>query len=553
MRTSILIALAYALALAPLWAREASGKETVLLPMRDGVRLATDVHKPAGLGPFPVILARTPYNKDGVDGIGTEAVKRGYVFVGQDTRGRHASEGENLPFHLDVLDGRDTIDWVAKQSWCNGKIGTWGGSAVAITQFQLMASGTTHLDAQYMVVGAPNLYEVVYVGGIFRKSLIEDWLRTTRFSSNALNVWVNRPTYDDYWRARDASRLYRLANAPAVHIAGYWDIFAQATIDGFNGYQLRGGRRARGKQKLILGPWTHSVLLERAGELKFPAGNKPPGRAHDAWAWFSHWLKNETQNFDEAPAVVYYVVGDVTDTNAPGNVWRTADKWPPIRSLQAKYYLNSDRSLSTSKSASEAPLEYAYDPANPAPTVGGIQLTIPAGPMDQRKLEARPDVLVFSSEPLAEPIEVTGRVLARLWVSTDAPDTDFIVKLCDVYPDGRSFNICEGALRGRFRNGFSSEEFFKPGKVYPLEVDLWSASVIFNRGHRIRVQVTSSSFPGYDPNPNTGAPFRTGTEKRVAKIKLHTDLGRASHVLLPVIAKAPRGVTEQAKAEEHSK
>jgi predicted acyl esterase len=537
MKNLSLLALICACGLQFAGGRDLPARETVMLPVRDGTKLATDVYKPDEAGRFPVILSRTPYNKDGLAGVGKDGASRGYVFVAQDTRGRFASEGENLPFHLDVTDGHDTVEWVAKQPWCNGKIGTWGGSAVAITQFQMMASGTDQIDAQYLVVGAPNLYDVVYVGGVFRKSLIEDWLKMSGFAAHALDVWVNHPTYDDYWRARDASRHYQRANAPGVHIGGYWDIFTQATIDGFNGYQTQGGKNARGKQKLILGPWTHGVLQERAGELKFPGGDQPPGQAHDPWTWFNHWLKDGTNDFARTPAVTYYVVGDVADPNAPGNVWRTAEKWPPFKTRATKFYLNGDRTLSANKSSSVKALEYTYHPENPAPTIGGIQLTIPAGPMDQKNVEEREDVLVFTSETLEAPVEVTGRVFARLWISTDAPDTDFIVKLCDVYPDGRSFNLCEGALRARFREGLSREEFLEPDKIYPLEVDLWSTSVIFNRGHRIRVQVTSSSAPGYDPNPNTGQAFRASDEKRPARVTVHLESRRASHVLLPVVAK----------------
>lgn len=518
-----------------LCAAEFPDRETVMLPMRDRVKLATDIYRPAATGAFPVVLSRTPYNKDALGGLGKEACTRGFALVVQDTRGRFASEGENLPFHLDMHDGKDTVDWLVKQPWCNGKIGTWGGSAVAITQFQIMASGTQEIDAQYMVVGAPNIYDVAYLGGVFRTSLVETWLRTSRFSSNALAVWVNHPTYDDYWKARDASRSFRHANAPAVHIGGYWDIFTQATIDGFTGYNTRGGPKARGKQKLILGPWTHGVLVDRAGELTFPNGKKPPGDAHDAWKWFGHWLKGESSDFERTPAVTYYVIGDVFDTNAPGSIWRTADKWPPLKAHQARYYLGQDRALGTSKPGEDAPLEYVYDPANPAPTVGGVQLFVPAGPMDQRKVEEREDVLVFTTQPLDEPVEVTGRVFARLWVSTDVPDTDLIVKLCDVYPDGRSFNLCEGALRTRFRNGFEHEDFLQSGKVYPFQVDLWSTSVIFNRGHRIRVQVTSSSSPGYDPNPNTDYPFRASEKRRAARVKVHTGGKYPSHLLLPIV------------------
>lgn len=509
--------------------------QTVLIPMRDGVKLATDLYLPAAQGTYPVILGRTPYNKAAAANFGRDGAQRGYAVVLQDTRGRFASEGENLPFHLDVPDGADALAWIAKQPWCNGRIGTWGGSAGAITQFQLATSEPGNLASQHLVVGAANLYEVIYTGGVFRKALIEDWIRGTRFQDDAVARWVAHPTYDRHWRYRDATRHFRAVNAAGLHIGGYWDIFAQSTIDAFVGYQTRGGPGARGKQKLLLGPWTHGVLQDKAGELTFPNAKRPPNDVQDQWRWFAATLKGETNGVTQLPAVTYYVIGDVTDTNAPGNVWRTADAWPPFPVQPAKLHLHGDRSLSAARPAAAKPLSYRYDPQHPAPTVGGVQLTIPAGPMDQRKLEARDDVLVFTSEPLGEPVEVTGRIRARLWIASDAPDTDFFVKLCDVYPDGRSFNLCEGALRTRFRKGTSREVPLKPGRVEAIDVDCWSTSVIFNRSHRIRVQVTSSSAPGYDPNPNTGDPFRQATTTRVATNSVFVDGKHPSHLLLPVV------------------
>jgi len=515
-----------------------SAKETIMLPMRDGVKLATDIHKPEGTAPLPVILSRSPYNKNGMDGIGAEAIKRGFIFVAQDCRGRFASEGENLPFNLDRPDGFDTIEWVSKQAWCNGKIGTWGGSAVAITQFQMVASGTDKISAQHLTVGAPNLYDVIYINGLFRKALIEDWLRGAQWGSNALPRWVSHPIYDDYWRERDASRHYKSASAPALHIGGYWDIFAQATIDGFVGYQEKGGPKARGKQRLVMGPWSHAVQQEKVGELKFPNAKNPPGDVQDAGKWFELTLKSETSNINAEPAVTYYVIGDVNDSTAPGNVWRTADQWPPVKATATEYFLCEDRTFSKNEPGSAAPLAYTFDPANLAPTVGGIQLTIPAGPMDQKKVEERDDVLVFTSSSLTSPMEVTGRVRARIWISADVPDTDFIARLCDVYPDGKSYNLCEGAIRARFRDGREKEKLMEPGKIYPIDIDLWSTSVIFNTAHRMRLQITSSSAPGYDPNPNTGAPFRANTDKRKANVKLYVDSKHPSHVVLPVVSPA---------------
>lgn len=291
----------------------------------------------------------------------------------------------------------------------------------------------------------------------------------------------------------------------------------------------------RGRQKLIMGPWTHGVLQAKAGELTFPEAKNPPGETEDPWRWFDHCLKGLDNGADRDPAVRYYVVGDVSDPQAPGNQWRTAEAWPPFAVRPTPYYLHGDRTLSARRPDEAEPLAYLSDPANPVPTIGGIQLTLPAGPMDQRAIEGREDVLVFSSEPLEGPLEVTGRVRAKLWVTSDGPDTDFFVRLCDVYPDGRSFNLCEGMVRARARNGADRERWLKPGRLAPLEVDVWSTSVIFNRGHRLRVHVTSSSAPGFDPNPNTGAPFRQGTETRIARNRVYVDAAHPSHLLLPVV------------------
>ncbi len=502
---------------------------------RDGVTLATDIWLPGSEGRFPVVLVRTPYNKDGVAGMGRDGTRRGFAVVAQDTRGRFASSGENLPFNLDGPDGADTIRWIAGQPWCNGKIGTWGGSAAAITQFQLAATGVQPVDAQFLVVGAPVLREVVYDGGVFRKSLVEDWLKATRFATNALSIWVAHSREDAYWQARDVSRHYGEIDAAAVHIGGWWDIFVQPVIDGFVGYQEHGGASARGRQKLIMGPWTHGVLQDKAGELTFPDAKDPPGQTEDAWRWFDHWLKGVANGADNDPAVRYYVIGDTSDPAAPGNTWRTAPSWPPSQATATPYFLHGDHSLSTEEPGASEPLAYEDDPANPVPTIGGIQLTIPSGPRDQKQVESRSDVLVFTGPEIQEPVEVTGRVRARLWVASDAPDTDFFVRLCDVYPDGRSFNLCEGMLRARFRRGADRERPLRPGRPTRLDIDLWSTSIIFNRHHRIRVDVSSSSAPGFDPNPNTGEPFRASDRTRKARNLVYADPDHASAMLLPVV------------------
>ena len=240
---------------------------------------------------------------------------------------------------------------------------------------------------------------------------------------------------------------------------------------------------------------------------------------------------------DKMPAVTYYVMGDTTDPNAPGNLWRTANTWPPLATKPTPYYFTAAHGLTFARPGKGQPLTYAYDPKDPVPTVGGPQLTLPAGPMDQRKIESRPDVLLFTGEALPAPLEITGRVRAHLWASSDAADTDFVARLCDVYPDGRSINICEGALRARFREGFEHAKPLKPGQIYAFDLDLWSTSIILNKGHRLRVLITSSSAPGYDPNPNTGAPFRSDNRTQVAHNTIRLDAAHPSHILLPVMAR----------------
>ncbi len=531
--------LLFTLILSPLSAQSPTAKQTIMVPMKDSKRLATDLYLPTGQSRFPVVLVRTPYNKDGMQGFGMDGVKHGYAVVIQDTRGRWASEGENLPFIGDGWwaghqDGVDTLEWISKQVWCNGKIGTWGASALGITQLGMAGAGTNLLSAQHITVGTSDFYPyLVFPGGVFKKAMVEDWLKATKHQENAQDLWVGHAKRDTYWNQYDLNTRWGKVNAPAVHLGGWYDIFGQGTIDSFVGYQTKGGKGARGKQVLIMGPWTHGVLQKRAGELAFPNADKPINQVADTWQWFDYHLKGVQNGFAKMPAVTYYVMGDTNDPTAPGNVWRTADTWPPIPTTSTPLYLTPKKSLSFTQSA-KGSLSYRYDPANPTPTLGGAQLTLPFGALEQSAVENRSDVLVFTTDTLTQPLEVTGRIKATLWVSSDAPDTDFTVKLCDVYPNGKSYNISEGLLRARFRKGFDREVRLKVGEVVPVEIDLWSTSIIFNKGHRLRVQVASSSFPGYDPNPNTGAGFRAGTEKRIANNTLYFGEKHPSHILLPV-------------------
>jgi putative CocE/NonD family hydrolase len=326
---------------------------------------------------------------------------------------------------------------------------------------------------------------------------------------------------------------------PAVHVSGWYDFFVRGTIEAFVGYQTLGGPRARGKQKLVLGAWDHGLEGNKVGEVHLPAhAATPPNQMSDPTRWFDHWLKGMDNGVEREPAVTYYVMGDTTDSSAPGNVWRTTDAWPP-RSEVTPFYLHTDQSLSrlrpTATDSTGDSLEYKYDPQDPVPTLGGQNLTLPSGPWDQRRIETRPDVLTFSSDRLDQAMEITGGALAVLWVGSDRPDTDFVVRLCDVYPDGRSLNICEGILRARFRESFAKPALMKPSEVYRIEVALGPTSIVINRGHRLRVQVTSSNAPACDPNPNTGLTGRADDGGVVARNRIFVDARRPSHIQVPVV------------------
>ncbi len=333
------------------------------------------------------------------------------------------------------------------------------------------------------------------------------------------------------WRSRDLQHRWAQVHAPAVHIGGWYDIFAQGTINAFLGYQNQGGPGARGRQKLVMGPWTHGILQSKAGELTFPGADKTPSPVTDPWAIFEHHLKGVDNGWDRIPAVTYYTMGDTSDPKAPGNQWRTADSWPPAATVTPWYLTPSGGLQPTNAPAGKR--TWRADPNKPVTSEGGPQLTIPAGPRDQRAVERRTGVLGFRSAVLQRPVEVTGRVRARLWVSSSAPDLDLAVKLCDVYPDGRTYNVCEGIQRVSLRNRLDRRELLKPGQRALVEVDLWSTSIVFNKGHRIGVQVAASNARAWASNPQNGQAFLNGSGM-AATHTLHLGGAQSAAILLPI-------------------
>ena len=511
-------------------------KETYMVEMRDGIHLATDVYLPDNISaPHGAILVRTPYNKNG-SGMGSWA-DQGWPSIVQDTRGRFQSEGIDTMFRDDHIDGYDTLEWIAVQNWSNGKVATIGGSATGIVQYMMAGNNPSSLKCQYIGAATPNLYTTIYPGGQFRKNMVETWLAKQGSSFVLPEIWAHENYTLDFWTNVSLEDNWQDVNIPAFHLGGWYDCFCQGLLDGFMGYQYNGGPGAAGKSKLMVGPWTHTLFGERLqGQLNYPENAKDIYSEEYWYEILDQYILGISNDFEERPNVVYYVMGDVDNSSAIGNFWRYADNWPPAY-ISDEWYFHENNLLSMSSPGAYSPKTYTYNPTNPVPTKGGTNLYPLAptfsGPYDQRSIESRSDVLLFTSDVLTEPYEATGRIKARLYVSSDCPDTDFTVKLTDVYPDGRSMLICDGILRMRNRNGTDHWEFMNPGEIYEVEVDLWSTSYIWNTGHKIRVAVSSSNYPRFLANPNTMDGINQSRNYYIAENTLYLDSIHPSCIILP--------------------
>ena len=501
-----------------------------MVAMRDGVRLSTNIYLPEGKGPFPVVLIRTPYGKL------TQAVgyavwtRRGFALITQDVRGKGQSEGPYRPFVDDPNDGFDTVEWIARQSWSNGKVGMFGASAMGIASNLAAMMNPPHLVATFVLVARSSIFtQSAFMGGVFRKELNEIWLKR-QGAIDVLNETFKHNVYDHFYDIAEMPLYWDKIKVPVYNWGGWYDIFAQGNLDNFVGQQAQGGGRAAGNQKLTMGPWGHGQIEE----VKYPS-NSVMNATEEAVRWFDYWLQGKDNGIMDEPPVKYYVMGDVADPKAPGNEWRTALAWP-VPSKTTSYFLTAGGGLSDRLPAeAESTDAYKYDPKNPVPTIGGANLNIKKGPMDQRPIGKRADVLKFMTPVLDAPVEVTGRVKVELWAESDAVDTDFMAKLVDVYPDGTERLVLDSAIRARFREGLDREVFMKKGEVYRFTIDLWSTSIIFNKGHRIAIHITSSNDPRFDPNPNTGKPLRADNDTRVATNTIHHDRSHPSRALLPIV------------------
>ncbi len=542
--------------------------EHVMLPMRDGVCLATTVYRPAWeAGSIPVVLVRTPYNKDGLVETAIQWYNKGYIVVTQDTRGSYASEGEFDAFLKTGYDGFDTCAWIAKQSWCSGSIGTTGGSALSMAQYPMAGLGAPGLVAQEMVIGTPDLYDQYFRGGAWMDCDVGGWIRANTYDNATLgneiidSILAHPDKNSSFWIPSSlvAGNKYASVNARAIHVAGWYDLFQQNTINGFMGYYYNGSTFARGHQKLVIGPWVHALNAESIqGMFNFPSARDPVG-AKWREAIFNenlHPAALSTGAIDapsvwNQPNIAYYVMGDVVDQDSGANHWRFANDWPVPGYHDTTLYLQPDGSLAWSTPGSDNNFSYVYDPAHPMQTMGGTNLvfnnslvydpvsvhdvSIGWGMWDQGPLLNRTDVLAFNSSVLLEDVEAIGNVRARLFISSNCTNTDFVAKLCDVYPTGQSMLVADGILNTRKRNDINKNEAMTPFQTYEVTVDLWSTAYRFGAGHRIQLIISSSNAPKYAPCPNTGAPLnRTYSSFFHARNTVHVDPTRPSCIYLPI-------------------
>ena len=546
----------------------------VKVPMRDGVKLSADIYFPQGrTGPLPAVLSRTPYDNTDERMVNSAIFhsQHGYVFVAQDARGRNDSEGEFHPWINEFNDGHDTVEWIGQQEWCDGNVGMVGGSYVGNVQWQAAAMGSRYLKAIVPRVIGNNLYESPhYQGGAFQLNWSATWSfrmagRTWQdidiynweqvFAALPLkdlpkqggkeifywDEWVDHPDYDDYWKALANEERYGDIQVPVLQIGGWYDFFAAGTFHNFVGMRERGGSDlARNNQRAVVGPWVHRAsTFTHAGEVDFGKASVLDLEEMEL-RWFDRWLKGVSNGAEEDAPLNIFVMGV--------NRWRDENEWPLARTRFTPYYLHSgggansllgDGALSTEPPGDEPSDGYAYNPDFPTPTKGGCNCCNPEivdwGAFDQRPVEFRNDVLVYTSALLEEDLEVTGPVVAKIYASTDAKDTDFTAKLVDVHPNGYAVNLCDGIIRGRYRESTSTQRLLEQGTVYEFTIDLWPTSNVFLKGHRIRVDVASANFPRFDRNPNTGNRFGEDAETQVAHQTVLHDGSHASHILLPVI------------------
>jgi putative CocE/NonD family hydrolase len=571
-------------------------EKDVPMQTRDGVTLYADVYRPDAPGRFPVLVSRGPYGKEGrgdPNGQTFHFARYGYISVVQDCRGRFTSEGEYDTIFQEVADGYDCIEWAARLPWSNGRVGTTGQSYLGLTQYAIAcndplppslqamapvsASSDYHASWIYHTGGAAIwgwlvpyaifkgrntlermgrsdllavMDEYIEPGTNFSQPLRSEWYRHLPLSDWGERLKEAAPYFaehlrqaDDgpYWYRANVNRHAESVSVPMLHVSSWYDIFAEGAPNAYQSIRQRSRfPRARAAQRLIVGPWAHLLPYDvpnsgGTGEIDFGPAALIDLRA-TLLDWFDYWLKDINTGIMDGPPVSVFTMGE--------NRWQSLADWPPPNATPVRFYLHGsgdanslhgDGRLATVPPGSEPPDTYTYDPHDPVPTLGGANLTLPLGVVDQRPVEERRDVLVYTSAPLTHAVEVTGPVTVELWAASSAPDTDFTAKLVDVHPDGYARNLLDGIIRARYRDSASAPSLIEPGEVNRYTIDLWATSNVFLPGHRIRVEVSSSNFPRFDRNPNTGRTIATETELRPAEQHIYHDAERPSHIVLPVI------------------
>jgi hypothetical protein len=509
----------------------------MMVEMRDGVRLATSVYLPSGDGPWPVILTRTPYNKEGYGQRSGQYTDHDYAFVVQDCRGRFLSEGDYVPFTTDMEDGYDTVEWIATQDFSDGKVGMTGGSAMGITSNLAAVADPPHLVAAYVVVAPQSLFhESRFMGGVFKEAHAGGWMRSQGVPEQ-VTVMKQRVLMDDEWKRTDLVHHLHNVDIPIYNVAGWYDIFVEGGLKNFMYLQNRGREGARGNQKILVGPFGHGNL---SGDLQYPESEGGKGvNGDEVIRWFDYWLKGIDNGIMDEPPVRYYMMADAMRDNASDkNRWVDDDRWPP-ESTPTKFYFHDGLELSSTPPESEdASTPFIANPADPVPTYGGQNLRLEKGPMDQRSIGEREDYLRFETPILEEDVVIAGKVDMELFASTDGFDTDFMVKLVDVYPDGYEAIVLDCPLRARYRQGRTREDvkMMMPRRPEKLPIDLWSTAITFEKGHRIAVHISSSNYPRFEVNPNTGDPPGALIQPpRIAHNAIHHDAERPTAIVLPII------------------
>ena len=586
-------------------------EKNVMAEMRDGVKLAADLYLPAKggksvRGEFPAILERTPYDKTNKVNEGRYFARRGYVAVMQDVRGRFESEGTWYAFAKEAPDGYDTVEWIARQPWCDGNVGTIGGSYCGSDQSALATLNPPHLKAMFISVGASNYHtcsmrqngacELRFMIYAFRMATtsrealadpslrtvlteahdrVREWLARTPLKRGtsplkflpSYEQWIldvlTHGDYDEYWKQRGYSieeHYDEHADVPTYYLGGWYDSYARATTNNYRSLSKIKGEPI----KLIMGPWTHGGWgVSHAGDIDFGPEAVMDDYNGFRLRWFDRWLKGIENGVEEERPVTLFTMGggDGRKNNNGrlnhGGVWRQEHEWPLARTQYTNYYLHADGTLSPDLPKESPPSTYTFDPRDPVPTIGGGisaagDVMAPGG-FDQRggsrffgckdtlPLSARNDVLVFCTPPLAEDLEVTGPVTVKLWASSSEVDTDFTAKLIDVYPpdedcpQGFELNLTDSIIRARYRNAREKAELMEPGKIYEFTIVLYPTSNLFQAGHRIRLDISSSNFPRFDINPNTGGSLGLERKFVLADNGIYHDPAYPSHIVLPVI------------------